>query len=133
MSRAAVAGAVICSVALSACGTDVVWLLKRDSRLVAEGDKAATAAEAIDPELTTPLYDAEDVKRDACQLIYASVSELMQRQPSYGEQLMSDLGRFFAFFFPIEEIERCARAQAAYGDAIDKLNQRLRDNPATRQ
>lgn len=110
---------------LTACGTDVGWLLTRDSKLVAEADKTATAAEAIDPELTTPLYDAEDAKRDACQPIYASISELMQREPSYGEQLASDLGLFFAFFFPIDELERCADAQAAYAAAIDDLRNRI--------
>lgn len=110
---------------LAACGTDVGWLLRRDSKLVAEADKAATAAEAIDPDLTTPLYDAEDTKRDACQPIYASISQLMQREPSYGEQLTSDLGLFFAFFFPIDELERCADAQAAYAAAIDDLRKRI--------
>lgn len=111
--------------ALTACGTDVQWLLKRDSKLVAEADEAATAAEALDPDLATPLYDAEDVKREACQSIYASISELMQRRPSFGEQLASDLGLFVAYVVPFEEIERCAEAQAAYGEAVEELKMRL--------
>lgn len=120
-----------CTCLLTSCGTDVGWLLTRDSKLVAEADKAATAAEAIDPNLTTPLYDAEDAKRDACQPIYASISELMQREPSYGEQLASDLGLFFAFFFPIEELERCADAQVTYAAAIDDLRKRIGGVPTT--
>lgn len=122
---------LLCASLLTACGTDVGWLLTRDSNLVAEADKATTAAEAIDPDLSTALYDAEDAKRDACQPIYASISELMQRSPSYGEELASDLGLFFAFFFPIDEIERCAKAQAAYASAIDELRQQLSGAAAT--
>lgn len=118
---------LVCMTALTACGTDVKGLLKLDSRLVIEADKAAAAAEAVDPDLTNRLYEAEDEKRSACQTIYASISELMQRDPTYGEQLASDIGLFLAFFFPFDEVERCAKAQAAYRDAIDDLKQRLGD------
>lgn len=107
---------------LAACGTDVAWLLERDSVLVAEADKVATRAEAVDPDLTTAMYDAEDVKRAACQTIYGSISEMMQRPPTYGEELVSDLGLFLAYFIPFDEIESCAEAQAAYAAAVDDLN-----------
>lgn len=122
---------LFCASMLTACGTDVGWLLTRDSELVAEADKATTAADAVDPDLATPVYDAEDVKRDACQSIYASISDLMQRKPSFGEQLVSDLGLFIAFFVPIDEIERCAEAQAVYAAAIDDLKGRLRADTTT--
>ena len=54
----------------------IQWLLTRDSVLVAKADEIAAAAEAIDPELTTEMYDAEDAKRAACETIYQSIWKL---------------------------------------------------------
>jgi hypothetical protein len=107
------------------CGTDVEWLLERDSFLVARADKAAASAEAIEPALTTAMYDAEDAKQAACESIYTSVSEQMTRPPSFGEELESDIGAFVAYLFPIEEIERCADAQARYESAVKALERRV--------
>jgi hypothetical protein len=109
------------SLGLAACGTDVKWLLKRDGVLVAEADRVAAAAEFIDPELTTELYDAEDAKQAACRMIYESVAQLMARPPTFGEQLVSDLGMFLAYLVPLGEVERCASAQADYEAALDRL------------
>lgn len=120
----AAAGSTLC-LALAACGTDVHWLLKRDSALVAEADRIATAAEAVDPNLTTDMYDAEDAKRAACQTIYQSISEGMTRPPTFGEQLVADLGLFVAYLVPIEEIERCAEAEDAYEAAVKALANRI--------
>lgn len=119
--------AILCGAALvlTGCGTDVEWLLKRDSMLVSEADKVAARAEAVDPDLTTPMYDAEEAKHAACETIYQSISELMVREPSFGEQLVSDLGQFIAYFIPVEEIERCAEAQAAYAAVIEDLRRRV--------
>jgi len=116
--------------ALSACGTDIHWLLKRDSTLVAKADEIAAAADAIDPELTTEMYDAEDAKRAACETIYQSVSEQMTRRPSFGEELQSDVGLFVAYLVPIEEVERCARAQTDYGAAVERLERRVQGRAA---
>jgi len=119
--------AALCAVSLTACGTDVPWLLKRDSLLVGRADKIATQAEAIDPDLTTAMYDAEDAKRAACQTLYASVTELMRRPQTFGEELYSDLGQFIAYFIPIDELERCAAAQDAYADTVEDLRVRIAD------
>jgi hypothetical protein len=116
--------------ALSACGTDIQWLLKRDSALVAKADEIAAAAEAIDPELTTEMYDAEDAKRAACETIYQSISEQMTRRPSFGEELESDVGLFIAYFVPIDEVERCARAQVDYRAAVERLQGRMQGRAA---
>src|SRR4029450_10390488 len=94
--------------ALAGCGTDIQGLLKRDSALVAKADEIAAAADAIDPELATEMYDAEGAKRRACETIYQSISEQMTRRPSFSEELESDVGLFVAYMVPIEEIERCA-------------------------
>jgi hypothetical protein len=111
--------------ALAGCGTDIQGLLKRDSALVAKADEIAAAADAIDPELATEMYDAEDAKRRACETIYQSISEQMTRRPSFSEELESDVGLFVAYMVPIEEIERCARAQADYAKAVERLQSRL--------
>src|SRR5262249_8627948 len=95
--------AALC-LALAACGTDIHMLLKRDSALVAKADEIAAAAEAIDPEQTREMYDAEDAKRAACETIYQSVSEQMTRRPSFGEELESDFGLFVAYLVPIDEV-----------------------------
>ncbi len=121
--------AALC-LALAACGTDIQWLLMRDSALVTRADEIAAAAEAIDPELTTEMYDAEDAKRAACQMIYQSISEQMTRRPSFGEELESDLGLFVAYLVPIGEVERCARAQADYRAAVERLQGRVQGRAA---
>ena len=116
--------------ALVGCGTDIQGLLKRDSALVAKADELAGAAEAVDPDMTTEMYDAEDAKRQACETIYQSISEQMTRRPSFSDELESDVGLFVAYMVPIGEIERCARAQADYAKAVERLQERLQ-GPAT--
>ena len=116
--------AALC-LALVGCGTDIQGLLKRDSALVAKADEIAAAADAIDPELATEMYDAEDAKRQACETIYQSISEQMTRRPSFSDELESDVGLFVAYMVPIGEIERCARAQTDYGKAVERLQSRL--------
>jgi len=119
----AMAPVLVC-LAPAACGTDVEWLLERDGLLVARADKIAARVETVDPELTTPMYDAEDAKRKACESIYASVAEQMTRPSSFGEELAADVGAFLAYFFPIPQIERCADAQAEYRAAVEDLERR---------
>jgi hypothetical protein len=123
-ARVRVASAVLASLASTACGTDVEWLLERDGLLVSRADKVAAQAEAIDPDLATPMYDAEDAKRLACESIYASIAELITRPPSFGEELAADTGAFVAYLFPIAEVERCADAQAKYQAAVEALENR---------
>lgn len=121
--------AVAC-LALTGCGTDIQWLLQRDSALVAKADEIAAAAEAIDPQLTTEMYDAEDAKRAACETIYQAISEQMTRRPSFGDELESDFGLFVAYLVPIEEVERCARAQASYRTTVELLQRRVQGRAA---
>jgi hypothetical protein len=125
LTRIPASASVVACLLLPACGTDVEWLLERDSVLVARADKAAASAEAVEPDSTTPMYDAEDVKRAACESIYASISELMTRPASFGEALAADVGAFVAYLFPIEEVERCAAAQAKYESTVFALERRI--------
>lgn len=118
------------SVSLTSCGTDVEWLLERDGKLVADADRIAAAAEAIDPEATTSMYDAEDAKRAACQTIYESISEQIASKPSFGEEFVSDLGLFVAYLVPIEEVERCAKAEAAYEAVVEAIGKRVEGHDA---
>jgi hypothetical protein len=122
--RLRVAAALLVFLASAACGTDVEWLLERDGRLVSRADKVAARAEAIDPDLTTPMYDAEDAKRLACESIYASIAEQITRPPSFGEELAADTGAFVAYLLPIPAVERCADAQAKYQAAVEALESR---------
>jgi hypothetical protein len=131
-ARPTLAALAIACLLPSGCGTDVEWLLERDSVLVARADKAAASAEAIEPELTTAMYDAEDAKQAACESIYTSVSEQMTRPPSYGEELESDIGAFVAYLFPIEEVERCADAQRRYESAVEALERRISPSDGTK-
>jgi hypothetical protein len=110
---------------LLACGTDVEWLLRRDSLLVARADELAMTADAIDPDLATEMYDAEEDKQIACERIYASVAEQMTIPSSFGEELATDLGAFIAYLFPVHSVERCAEAQSRYQAAVDGLALRL--------
>lgn len=123
--RLLVAASVVAPLVLLGCGTDVKWLLERDSVLVARADKVAARAEAIEPDLTTQMYDAEDAKRAACETIYTSISEEMTQPPSYGEELASGIGAFLAYLFPFEEVERCADAQAKYEAAVKALERQV--------
>jgi hypothetical protein len=131
LTRIRAAASIVACLALPACGTDVERLLERDSVLVARADKVAASAEAIDPDSTTPMYDAEDAKRAACESIYGSISEQMARPPSFGEELAADVGAFVAYLFPIEEVERCADAQAEYESAVGALERRIGAPDAT--
>lgn len=117
--------AVAACLPLLACGTDVQWLLARDSLLVARADRAAAVAEAVEPELATEMYDAEDAKRAACETIYAPIAAYMTTSPSFGEELAADVGAFLAYIFPIPAIERCADAQARYQETVEALERRV--------
>lgn len=131
LTRIRAAASVAACLVLSSCGTDVEWLLERDSVLVARADRIAASAETIEPDLTTQMYDAEDAKRAACESIYASISEQMTRPPSFGEELASDVGAFVAYLLPIDEVERCADAQAKYLSAVESLERRVGAPDAT--
>jgi hypothetical protein len=118
------AAAAVVLLSSAACGTDVEWLIERDGRLVSRADEVAARAEAIDPDLTTPMYDAEEAKRLACESIYASIAEQITRPPSFGEELTADTGAFVAYLLPVAEVERCADAQAKYQAAVEALESR---------
>jgi hypothetical protein len=83
----------VLSLALISCGTNLPWLIGRDSRMVAEADRAVSAAEPLGTGLEQPVYDAETAKNEACKFIYDEMSERMGRKPRFAEQFRTDRRR----------------------------------------
>ena len=110
---------------LGACGTNVPWLLQRDSAFLPEASNVVSEAEMASPELSDPVYAAEDRKIAACKFMNDAVVDRMRRDPSFGEQFASDLGVVIALLVPIPKVERCGDAFDSYVATVDELNQRL--------
>jgi hypothetical protein len=112
---------------LAGCGTNVQWLLAEESRLTPRADRLAQAAEAVGGGIEQPLYDAEDAKLQACRFLTEATLDLMQREPGFGEQFVSDLSAVVVLLIPVEPVESCARALHAYRESIAQLERRLID------
>jgi hypothetical protein len=108
---------LLCSL-LAGCGTNVQWLLT-------EQDRLATAAEALGTGIEQPVYDAEDVQLEACHFLTEATVERMQKDPTFGEQFVSDLSVVFVLLVPVEPVERCATSLDAYRDSIAQLQRQL--------
>jgi hypothetical protein len=113
------------SLALTSCGTNLPWLVARDSRLMAVADRAVSAAEPLGTGLEQPVYDAETVKNDACKFIYDEMSERMGRRPRFAERFRSDVSTLFVLLVPVSKVERCAQAFDAYHASVIALEHRL--------
>jgi hypothetical protein len=111
--------------ALGGCGTNVRSLMAEDSRLVVEADRAVGVAETLGTGLEQPVYDAEAVKGEACKFINDAVVDLMEREPTFGEQFTIDLSMFIVLLVPVGEVERCARALEAYSASVNGLERQL--------
>jgi len=112
---------------LSGCGTNVKWLLSEEGRLTADADRVATAAETLGTGLEDRVYDAEDVKLEACRFLTEATVDRMQREPSFGEQFMSDLSSVVVLMIPVGLVEGCAEALYAFRESIAELEHRLID------
>ncbi|MGH6933569.1 MAG: hypothetical protein ACREEE_14175 [Dongiaceae bacterium] len=110
---------------LAGCGTNVPWLLERDSAFLPRASVIVSDAELAGPELSDPVYAAEDSKIAACRFMNEAVVDRMMRDPSFGEQFVSDVGVVVALLVPIPKVERCAEAFDSYVAAVDALEQRL--------
>lgn len=115
---------LLCSL-LAGCGTNVQWLQMEQGRLTPEADRLATAAEALGTGIEQPVYDAEDVQLEACHFLTEATVERMQKDPTFGEEFVSDLSVVFVLLVPIEPVERCATSLDAYRDSIAQLQRQL--------
>lgn len=112
---------------LSACGTNVQWLLAEEGRLTSEADRLATAAETLGTGVEEKVYDAEDAKLEACRFLTEATVQRMQQEPTFAEQFMSDLSSVVVLLVPIAPVETCADALGSYGSSIAQLKQELID------
>lgn len=110
---------------VAGCGTNVRHLVERDSAIMPQAAAVVSTAEMAGPELSEPVYAAEDNKIAACKFMNDAVIERMRRDPSFGEQFVSDLGVVVALLVPIAKVERCAEAFDSYVATVDALEQRL--------
>lgn len=113
--------------ALPGCGTNVQWLLTEEGRLTSEADRLATAAEPLGTGVEEKVYVAEDAKLEACRFLTEATVERMQREPSFGEQFVSDLTSVVVLMVPIGPVEDCAAAIRAYGGSVAQLERELID------
>jgi len=110
---------------LAGCGTNVQWLLAEQGRLTPEADRLATAAEALATGIEQPVYDAEDAQLEACRFLTEATVERMQKDPTFGEQFISDLSAVIVLLVPVEPVKRCAASLNAYRDSIAQLQRQL--------
>lgn len=114
----------ICAL-LAGCGTNVKWLLAEEGRLTPRADRLATTAESLGTGIEQPVYDAEDRKLEACRFLTEATIDLMQREPSFAEQFISDLSSVVVLIVPVGTVERCADSLDAYRTSIARLESQL--------
>ena len=112
---------------LTGCGTNVMWLLSEESRIMAEADPLVVSAEQAGNGLEMPVYEAEDVKNAACDFRHRAVFDRFARDPNFFEQFASDLSSAVVLMLPIAQVEDCAEAFAAYSAAVDSLAASMND------
>ncbi|MFM9843889.1 MAG: hypothetical protein ACKVOI_13045 [Dongiaceae bacterium] len=114
---------------LSGCGTNVLYILSEESRILLEADPMVRSSEELANGLEEPVYAAEEFKDQACEFLHAAVRDRLQKDAGFGEQFVSDLSSAVALIFPIPQVERCAEALVAYGGAVAALSRKI-DNSA---
>jgi hypothetical protein len=117
------------TILLSGCGTNVLYILSEESRVLTEADPLVRSAEELGNGLERPVYAAEESKDRACDFLHAAVLDRFQRDAGFGEQFVSDLSSAVALLFPIPQVERCAEALQAYSGTVNALSHEI-DNSA---
>ncbi len=112
---------------LTGCGTNVMWLLSEESRIMAEADPMVVSAEQAGNGLERPVYEAEDAKNAACGFLHHAVFDRFARDPNFFEQFASDLSSAIVLIVPIAQVEDCAAAFAAYSAAVETLADSMSD------
>ena len=119
--------ALLLCLILGGCGTSVTALLQENSELFWRAEDAIGAAEELDRDLEEPVYDAEDVRQKACQFLTdATAKRMFATETSFVEHFRSDIGKLLVLIVPVERVERCAKAQGHYKQAIATLCKDLR-------
>jgi hypothetical protein len=108
-------------VVLSGCGTNVMYLLKEESRVMAEADPLLLSAEETGSGLEQQVYEAEAAKDEACEFLHAAVFDRFNRDPTFFEQFLSDLSASIVLFIPIGQMEDCAAAFDTYSASVESL------------
>lgn len=116
-------------VLLPGCGTNVLYILSEESRLLLEADPMVRYSEELANGLEVPVYAAEEFKDQVCEFLHAAVRDRLQRDARFGEQFVSDLSSAVVLIFPIPQVERCAEALEAYSGAVAALSRNI-DNSA---
>ena len=110
---------------LAGCGTNILVLIEEEGQLMWRGDQALAAAD-FEPDLQTPLYDAELEMQSSCKPINKAVTERRDTTViSIAAQFRTDLTLLTALFVPIPAVESCATAQADYRETLATLCQKL--------
>ena len=113
---------------LAGCGTNVKTLLEEDARLFWQADSIVMAAEDLDRNLVERAVAAELAKIEACDALYAAAEESLDENIlSRVEKFWSDVTMLIVRVFPVESVERCARAHERYSQELDALRQRLEE------
>lgn len=120
---------IVLSLAVAGCGTDVMSLLREESKITWDAHAAAYTASELDLGLEKPIYDAEFAKMAACQQVDQSVTEYIANfgKLSFAEQFKSDLTRLLVFVLPVTQVEDCADAYKAYVHEYLTLSARLKE------
>lgn len=124
---------MVLTLLLSGCGTNVMWVLKEESRVMAEADALVTSAEEAGNGLEQPVYEAEAAKDEACQFLHSAVFDRFNRDPGFFEQFVSDLSAAVALMVPVAQVEDCADAFDSYSAAVDSLAGTLSDSAELQQ
>lgn len=111
--------------ALAGCGTNLRWLMVKDSRLVIEADRVVSTAETLATGIEQPVYEAEAVKIEACRFLYEAVLQRLERAPTFGEEFLSDLATFLVLLVPVPKAERCSDAFDAFRESVAALERQL--------
>src|SRR5262245_10567617 len=106
---------------LSGCGTNVMYLLKDERRVMAEADPLLVSAGEAGDGMERQVYEAEAAQVAACDFLYAAVFDSFHGDPDFFEQFVSDLSAAVVLIFPVGEVEDCADAFATYTAAVDTL------------
>jgi len=118
---------MVLTLLLSGCGTNVMYLLKEESRVMAEADPLVTSAEAAGNGLEQPVYEAESAKDTACEFLHAATLDRFHRDPGFFEQFVSDLSSAIVLMIPVAMVEDCADAFEVYSAAVDSLANTMSD------
>ena len=113
---------------LAGCGTNVKTLLEEDGRLFWQADPIVMAAEDLDRDLVEPFNAAETAKIEACDALHSAAEEsIEENERSRVAEFWSDVTMLFVRVFPVESVERCARAHERYSQELDVLRKLLEE------